>query len=115
MKFVIISGTAAVFAAAVVAGAPAASADPEANFLKNLQIGGFSWADESGGQVLVDAGHEVCASLDSGASAADMITDGGAQTGWTGTQMGYFVGAAASSFCPEHLERALAEAQTLDG
>jgi hypothetical protein len=57
----------------------------------------------------------MCQELDGGASAADVITQGVEATGWTGTQWGYFIGAATFAFCPEHTERALREAKTLEG
>lgn len=102
---------AAAMAAVALAAAPAASADPEDRF---LQINGFQ-ADEATGQALIDVGYPVRAGLDSGESAAVIITDGVASTGWTGTQMEMFVGAAVSAFRPEHIERAIAEAATLEG
>jgi Protein of unknown function (DUF732) len=105
----------AAFAAVGLIAAPVASADPEDRFLKNLEAGGFSWADEAAGQTLVGFGYDMCQELDGGASAADIITQGVNQTDWTGTQWGYFIGAAASAFCPQHLGRALEEAKTLDG
>ena len=44
-----------------------------------------------------------------------MISDGVDGTGWTGTQVGYFIGAATAQFCPEHMNRVMAEADTLGG
>jgi hypothetical protein len=114
MKLATISAFAA-FAALGLVAPPVASAEPEENFLKTLEVGGFSWADDAAGQDLIEFGHGVCQELDGGASAADMITQGAAETGWTQTQVGYFIGAASSAFCPEHLERATEEAKTLDG
>jgi hypothetical protein len=115
LKLAIISATAAALASVGMVTAPVASADPEERFLTNLEIGGFSWPDESAGQNLIGFGYEICRGLDGGASAADMITQGVEATGWTGTQVGYFIGAATSAFCPEHSERALREAKTLEG
>ena len=115
MKLAIISATATAFAVVALTTAAVASADPEENFLKTLEAGGFSWADEAAGQALIDNGHGVCEELDHGVSAADMITEGATETGWSTTQVGFFIGAAASAFCPEHAERAIAEASTLGG
>ena len=114
MKLATISATLATVAIAL-ASAPAAAADSDEAFLATLKKGGFSWADNAGGQTLVNAAHEICAELDGGANAADMVTDGVKETGWTGTQVGYSIGAAASQYCPQHLKRAIAEVSTLDG
>lgn len=116
MKFAIFSvALSGVAVAAALAAAPAASADPESDFLATLTQGGFSWPDDATAQSLVDLGYGVCSDFDSGANAADLITDGVASTGWDGTTVGYFIGAATSSFCPEHLQQALEEAQALGG
>ncbi len=98
----------------MVVAAPTASADSDdETFLKTLEAGGFSWAGD--GQPLIDLGHDICGGLDSGTSAADIITQGAAETGWNQTQVGYFVGAAASEFCPQYLQRAIEEANALEG
>ena len=115
MKFATISAVVAAIGSLVLVAAPAASADSGENFLKTLEAGGFSWADEAAGQDLIDFGHGVCHELGDGTSAADMITQGASETGWTQTQVGYFIGASASAFCPQHLKRALEEAKTLEG
>jgi hypothetical protein len=114
MKMASIVTTLATLAVAL-ASAGVASADPDYKFLATLRKGGFSWTNEAGGQTLIDSAHQLCAGLESGANAADIITAGVKETGWSGTQVGYFVGAAASQYCPQHLKRALAEASTLDG
>jgi hypothetical protein len=115
MKLPIVGAAAAAFAAAALASAPLAFADAEQNFLATLEKGGFSWPDDAAGQVLVNAGHGVCNELDTGAPVADMITKGIADTGWSGSQVGYFIGAATNQFCPEHLQRVMSEAEALDG
>ena len=53
--------------------------------VRHLQIHGFQVADRAVGQALVDAGYQICAGVDSGESAAVIITDDVAETGWTGT------------------------------
>jgi hypothetical protein len=113
MRYPAISATAAALAVLGLVAAPIASADSEQNFLKTLAAGGFSWTGD--GAPLVNLGHDICGGLDSGTSAADIITQGAVETGWTETQLGYFVGAAASEFCPQHLQRALEEAKALEG
>jgi hypothetical protein len=114
MKRSTISAVAATFAALGLMGAPTASADSnDETFLKTLEAGGFSWAGD--GEPLIDLGHDICDGLGSGTSAADIITEGAAETGWTQTQVGYFLGAAASEFCPQHVQRAIEEAKTLEG
>jgi hypothetical protein len=42
-----------------------------------------------------------------------MVVEAAAETGWSETQVGYFIGAATSTFCPEHRDRAIAEAESL--
>jgi hypothetical protein len=113
MKLAIISVAAAGVAAVGLVTAGVASADPDEKFLTNLEVGGFSWADDAAGDELVSLGHGICQELNNGASAADMITQGVEATGWTDTQWGYFIGAATTSFCPEHFDRALEEAKSL--
>lgn len=115
MKTSFVGIVASVFAVVALATAAGASADSDEQFLATLEAGGFSWPDQASAQVLIDAAHSLCAELDSGASAADMITEGAGATGWTPTQTGFFLGAAASEYCPQHLERAIAEAETLGG
>jgi hypothetical protein len=112
MKLVTLGAAAAVLAVLGVVATPAAYADEE-TFLKTLEVGGFSWTGD--GQALVDLGREICSGLNTGMSVADIITEGSRELGWTPTQVGYFTGAAASEFCPQHLERAITEAKTLEG
>ncbi|WP_164478499.1 DUF732 domain-containing protein [Mycolicibacterium stellerae] len=108
------SATMTAFAALWLVASPTASADSDDDaFLKTLEAGGFSWSGD--GQPLVDLGHDICGELDSGMSAADIIAQGAAETGWTQTQVGYFLGAAASEFCPGYLQQAVEEAKTLEG
>lgn len=113
MRLATVIGAVGCFAAAGLAAAGVAAADPDEKFLTNLEMGGFSWADEAAGEKLVGFGHDICQDLTNGASAADMITQGAAETDWTETQWGYFIGASTSAFCPEHYERALEEAKSL--
>jgi hypothetical protein len=115
MKFAITGATAVAFAAVALATAAVASADSEEEFLTTLEVGGFSWADEAGRQALIDGGHGVCEELERGAPVVDMITEGAAATGWTATQFGFFIGAATSEFCPQHMQRAIEESEALGG
>ncbi|MHC9294450.1 DUF732 domain-containing protein [Mycobacterium sp. LTG2003] len=115
MKTSIVGFAATTFAVIALAMATPAMADSDEQFLATLEAGGFSWPDDAAAQILINAAHGICADLESGVSAADVITEGADATGWTPTQTGFFLGAAAAQYCPQHLERAIAEAETLGG
>lgn len=115
MKISIVGFAATTFAVVALTTAAPAMADSDEQFLATLEAGGFSWADDAAAQTLINVARGICADLGNGVSAADVITEGVNATGWTPTQTGFFLGAAAAEYCPQHLERAIAEAETLGG
>lgn len=89
------------FATAAFAGAPAALAAPEDDFLTVIAGGGISWtADQT--QQVIETGYAVCQDWANGASFEQEVADLTSVTSWSDYQAGYFVGAATGSFCPEY-------------
>ncbi len=115
MKVHLLPAVASAFALVALASAPVASADPDQNFLATLEQGGFTWPDDAAAQALVDLGRGVCQELATGARVGDMIAQGAAETGWSQTQVGFFIGAATNQFCPEQAGRVMEDTEGLGG
>lgn len=113
MKIALLS---AALLAAAFGVAPSASADTvEDQFLATLQAGGFNLIDDATSQALVELGYGLCSGLDAGASPTDAYLDLLENTEWPDTGVGYFIGAATSSFCPEYFDTALEELEAFEG
>ncbi|CAN3130851.1 DUF732 domain-containing protein [Mycobacterium sp. smrl_JER01] len=100
MKITIACVASAALAAVALAGAPAALADPEGDFLTVISGGGITWPPDKTAQV-IETGYAVCQDWNSGASFEQEVADLTSVTNWSDYQAGYFIGAATGAFCPE--------------
>lgn len=104
MKLTITCAATAAFAAVALAGAPAAFADPEGDFLTVISDGGITWPSEKTAQV-IETGYAVCNDWENGVSFEQEVADLTSVTDWSDYQAGYFIGAATGAFCPEYSDK----------
>ncbi|MCH9735080.1 MAG: DUF732 domain-containing protein [Actinomycetia bacterium] len=101
MKIAIAYVATTALAAAALATAPAAFADPEDDFLILISKGGITWPPEKTALV-IETGKAVCGDFAKGASFDQEVADLRSATSWSEDRAGYFIDAATQAFCPEY-------------
>lgn len=85
---------------ACLTGSPIATADANDNaYLSGLRANGISVTSPAG---IIEFGHRICASLDSGTPSRAMAESMIPVFHLTGSQAAFWVGDAIGSYCPWH-------------
>jgi hypothetical protein len=83
--------------AAPVLAAPASADGSDGTFLLSLDNGGVAYGEAGDA---ISWAHTVCDFMDEGKSMSRATTVFQAAKGWSIDDAGYFVGAAANTYCP---------------
>ena len=104
MKFTLAGCATGVLALTAIAVAPQAAASPDDDFLKALSDAGVTFPADTAGSLIQD-GHAVCQTFDSGASGPDVIGAFSQSAGLDPQQASIIVRAAAQTLCPTYLSK----------
>ncbi len=87
-------------AAALLFAAPASADQTDDAFIAALQKHGITFTTRD---AAINTGHSMCAGLDKGQAATNLVLSIVKDTNLTPREAGYVLGASVTSYCPQHM------------